>query len=415
MLFNYTVKNNTYFATPKDNPNDLITKEIGDSKTPAEFLPQQKIMRWDNECNVSIRLKDNEIGIATVSTDKDKIIWSKGNREAHFYDFTNAEHPEGASEFEVVLKSKPKTNVVEFSVVDKDVDYFYQPELTQEQKDEGASQPENVVGSYAIYAKTPKTNWTGGKEYKCGKVGHIFRPKIIDSAGTEVWGDLHIENGILSVTIPQEFLDKAVYPVRHAAGLTFGWGTGTGTEVGIYSYGIFPWRGSLFTAPEAGNITKLSIYARGRSTTEYLKGTIVQHSDLTIVTNGVGSEVNLAGTDGWVDSNFGTPPAMTAQDYVLSVVGKSGYSIPSQAYWYLHYDAGNADQGHGEDDNNYTTPTNPTSIAHNTNKYLIYATYTAGGAAGPANLKTYNTNVAANIKSINTNLIANVKSLNTNV
>lgn len=38
-----------------------------------------------------------------------------------------------------------------------------------------------------------------------------------------------------------------------------------------------------------------------------------------------------------------------------------------------------------------------------------------GGASGPANLKSYNTNLKANIKSINTNLIANVKSLNTNV
>ncbi len=34
---------------------------------------------------------------------------------------------------------------------------------------------------------------------------------------------------------------------------------------------------------------------------------------------------------------------------------------------------------------------------------------------GPANLKTYNTNVKSNIKTINTNPIANVKSLNTNV
>lgn len=36
-------------------------------------------------------------------------------------------------------------------------------------------------------------------------------------------------------------------------------------------------------------------------------------------------------------------------------------------------------------------------------------------AAGPANLKSYNTNLKANIKTINTNPIANVKSLNTNV
>lgn len=34
--------------------------------------------------------------------------------------------------------------------------------------------------------------------------------------------------------------------------------------------------------------------------------------------------------------------------------------------------------------------------------------------SGPANLKSYNTNLKANIKSINTNVIANVKSLNTN-
>ena len=36
-------------------------------------------------------------------------------------------------------------------------------------------------------------------------------------------------------------------------------------------------------------------------------------------------------------------------------------------------------------------------------------------AAGPTNLKSYNTNLKANIKTINTNLIANVKSLNTNI
>jgi hypothetical protein len=36
-------------------------------------------------------------------------------------------------------------------------------------------------------------------------------------------------------------------------------------------------------------------------------------------------------------------------------------------------------------------------------------------AVGPANLKSYNTNLKANIKSIDTNLIANIKSLDTNV
>jgi hypothetical protein len=66
-------------------------------------------------------------------------------------------------------------------------------------------------------------------------------------------------------------------------------------------------------------------------------------------------------------------------------------------------------------------------IANNTSDYVwfypsdqtgttkdpkLVVTYTV--AAGPANLKTYNTNLKANIKTINTNPIANVKSLNGN-
>lgn len=49
----------------------------------------------------------------------------------------------------------------------------------------------------------------------------------------------------------------------------------------------------------------------------------------------------------------------------------------------------------------------------NYDPYLA-VTYTSP-PVGPANLKTYNTNVKANIKTINTNVIANVKSLDTNV
>lgn len=52
--------------------------------------------------------------------------------------------------------------------------------------------------------------------------------------------------------------------------------------------------------------------------------------------------------------------------------------------------------------------------AGTTNDPKLVITYTPG-ASGPANLKTYNTNVKANIKTINTNAIANVKTLDTNV
>jgi len=48
------------------------------------------------------------------------------------------------------------------------------------------------------------------------------------------------------------------------------------------------------------------------------------------------------------------------------------------------------------------------------NGWLIAALIAPASAAGPTNLKSLDTNVAANIKSYNTNVIANIKSINTN-
>jgi len=75
----------------------------------------------------------------------------------------------------------------------------------------------------------PPLNVEGGKFYRSGKVGMIYRPKLTDAIGATVWADLLIAADVLTVTIPQAFLDSAVYPIRHAAGLTFGYATVGGT------------------------------------------------------------------------------------------------------------------------------------------------------------------------------------------
>jgi len=371
----YTVENNTFLATPKDNPKDLVQLELGDSKTLDKMLPQQKIMRWDNECNVSIRLKDFDN--FTVETEGEKIKLLKPEKEVHFYQI---EEGEGASEFEIILNEKPKTNVMEFSLVDKDVDYFPQPEL-EDSEIEGFEEmtveelltekrkrrPENVVGSYAVYAKTPKTNWTGGKEYKCGKIGHIFRPKIIDSAGTEVWGDLHIENGILSVTIPQSFIDTAQYPIRHAAGLTWGYGGEGGSSSSGYNY----FYGSLFTSPASIASTEgISLYGGGSSGyTFYGTLGIILKSNLNVITNGKLLKSDGSSGPAWQTITFVTKPTVSqSTEYVLG----AGLYINV----YMKYDAGGANQGYVDTTNSYNL-NNPTDATTNTNKYSIYATYTA--------------------------------------
>jgi hypothetical protein len=398
-----------FFAlTAKDNPKDLVEIELGDSKDATKFQPQQKISRWNNEVNCSIRLKDFDGFSVETETDKIKLITPE--KEVHLY---QVEDGEGASEFEIVLNEKPKSNVMEFSIQDKDVDYFFQPELTQKEIDEGASRPDNVTNSYAIYAKTPKTNWEGGKLYRTGKVGHIFRPKIIDAVGTEVWGELLIKDGILSVTIPQDFLDKAVYPIRHAAGLTFGYeGAGATSNNWTMSFqnpGITV--ATKYTGA-AGTATKISASINKTTSTAGGKAGIYSYTDVnngTLITNGGSGEITIGTTKAWHDFTFGTNPTVAAVNYWLSVACARGAATGS---FYLYDDAGDANQ-QKNDENNYLGATIVLAYPAS-KKSSIYATYTAS-ASGPANLKTYNTNPIANIKSINTNLIANCKSLNTNV
>ena len=252
------VKDKSVGLDSKGKPKDLITVEIGDTKV-SDFMPQVKLCRWGddeetNEVNFSVRLKDEDtINTATISTDKDKIVWEKGNIKIENYDFTE---DEGGYKFVWYLKSKPLTNKVEFTIQSKGLDFFYQPELTAEEIAEGAFRPENVVGSYAVYHQTKGgMNDSADKEYKTGKAFHIYRPHIIDANGAETWGNLHIENVIYSVEIPQDFLDTAVYPIK--SNDTFGYTTIGGSDLTASTDSL---QGSYFLSPGNGTITSITYY-----------------------------------------------------------------------------------------------------------------------------------------------------------
>ena len=45
----------TWESVPKDDPRDRVEAIVGDDKQ-AEFYPQLKVQRWDNEVNFSVRL-----------------------------------------------------------------------------------------------------------------------------------------------------------------------------------------------------------------------------------------------------------------------------------------------------------------------------------------------------------------------
>jgi len=268
-MFN-KINNTTFDKIVKPNKNDKVRVIIGDDKQP-DFKPQFKIEKWDNECNVSIRLKDKDTYLP--EEEGDKVVSKKQKHNTRFYEIDNA------FEFDVVLKEKPKSNILEFTLETKEVEFFYQPEISddealkliegikkqntklkEERKDEQPIptlleakrkiRPENVVGSYAVYHSSKRDN----EKYKTGKVGHIYRPKIYDNEGNETWGSLKIEGKILTVEIPQEFLDKGIYPI--VVDPTFGYTT-VGSSIAYTSQTMYGTKasGSAGTL-SGGSLTK---------------------------------------------------------------------------------------------------------------------------------------------------------------
>ena len=351
----------------KGEPKDEINVEIGDTKQ-TEFYPQIKLQRWTNETNFSVRLKDTEYEKAQITTDKDKIIWDKDNIKIDFYDFQEGE---GGYKMVWYLKSKPLTNKIEFTIQSKGLDFFYQPELTPEEIAKGAVRPPEVEGGYAIYHQTKGVmNDINGKDYKTGQAFFIYKSRLTDAEGKQEWAILNIdiEKGSFTEEIPQDFLNKAVYPIR--GNTNWGYETiGGTTESGDFGNEVF---GSVFTAPaDMGTVQSISIYAGTGDFSSGLKGLLILDSSLNIITNGITAAMNPVAS-AWNVATYGTEPSPTPSTaYIIGEITNAGM------YW--RYNAGDTNQGVNDTSNNYTSPANLVSVTRTTNKYSIYATYTPSG------------------------------------
>lgn len=371
----YSPEDNTYKLDSVKNsdldrtgaPKDEVNVVIGDDKQP-EFYPQVKLCRWSNEVNFSLRLA-GDIVDAAVETKGDKVAWSRGNVEIEFYDFAEGE---GGYKLVWFLKNKPATNRVEFTIQSKGLDFFYQPPLTPEElaavdfqgNNAHHTRPENVVGSYAVYYSAA-INTADGKDYKTGKAFHIYRPHLIDAEGREAWGDLHIENGIYSVEIPEKFFETAVYPIK--SNDTFGY-----TSAGA-SNAIMPWVASTKATPSAGTVSSISFYTtRTSGGTTNFKGLVFDASSKAIISNGItGTPGTITSVESpsWRTATYGTAPSVTATPLYAGVIidGNSRY----------YYDTGfSSGDGYTQNSNNYGSPSNPTGGTDQTYKVSVYATYT---------------------------------------
>lgn len=243
----------------------------GESK--AEYSktePEIVMSKWGGEAALSIKPVGN-FSVVPSKSQEDKVQWSiKSGESLVAYSLTGEKgFPEGGVEIETHLDSIPSSNVFEFLISGhEDLDFFYQGPLDEEdltgdtrvasctpnecvnsQGEVMRSRGENVIGSYAVYHKTKANHISGKKNYQAGKLFHIYRPHAVDSIGVSVLCDLSFNStsGVLSVTVPQKFLDTAVYPV--VVDPTFGY---TSVGVSTNSQGAFEDTNAV-TATDSGD------------------------------------------------------------------------------------------------------------------------------------------------------------------
>ncbi|MDR2542885.1 MAG: hypothetical protein LBC80_05485 [Treponema sp.] len=130
----------------------------------------------------------------TMRGDKRRLVY-KGRKRSHRITILG----DTTFEYDCILEREPESNVVTLLMEGAEhFDFFRQPDFVPDPF---------LKGSYAVYKK--ETILGEGT----GKLCHIHRPLIIDARGRKVWGDLSIVGNELRITIPEQWLAEAKYPV----------------------------------------------------------------------------------------------------------------------------------------------------------------------------------------------------------
>ena len=349
---------------------DIITSGV------AGRTPNLRLDQWNGECFIQVAAPLDGAPSADVH---DKTKWRNPKAEVHLYTIEKRVHTEkdhrgrerrfaqiedGSYELEYIFLERPDSNILEFHVDTRGLRFHYQPELTQKEIDHGAFRPENVVGSYAVYHESKKGDYSllGGKNYRAGKAFHIYRPKVIDADGNEIWGVLNVDEkqGLLTVTIDRGWLDSAVYPV--SVDPTFG-RTDIGGSSGEFSPNALD--GSWFACPEEGSITNIIAYI-DESDQGVSACAAYKKSSSSLV--GYTEEWPIeAFSVGWHTFNIAWGGLLSATDYNLVVWSSAG--------WYYYFDTV-TDKGCGASES-YDYPNFPFTPSFSTYNYhvSIYCTY----------------------------------------
>lgn len=355
----------------------------GENVTISKTAPEATLNFWENEG--SLRIAPQVPATSGTFSKASRPLLSKrmefksGNTTAYVEPGTTAD----TFNIDFSLAAKPTTNVFKYDIQgSENFDFFYQPPLTAAEVAHGDTRPDNVVGSYAVYSKDKKDFKNGGINYSTGKVAHIYRPQAIDAKGNTVWADLNYSNGVLSVTVPQSFLDTAVYPVT--VDPTFGQVTQGASSINLAGANASSLEAGKFTlSGSSAIITALHFWLAATAATSKQEFSGMYASDGstgpagspgTLLTGALTHTVN--NTSFADDSVAASTAIIPAASYWFATVpsedgpGTAQVSIASDA-------TGGIDTGVGEGGISQPFTCGISACAQGTNKISAYAVYTA--------------------------------------
>jgi len=375
--------------------NKEFTVEVGDS-TKMQYDPSFKISVWRGECHFKVNLSTAKYPMTTAN--KQLMVKNQKPRirlSAKKMSYDMFAKNEGEYEWEIILNEKPDTNVFTYPIETKGLLFFYQDSAALfDGSMINPHVPDSVIGSYAVYHASKKNNFIrrdGSRQnYMTGKAFHLYRPKVWDKKGKDtVWCSLYIDAkaGRLSITVPQSFLNSAIYPVtvdptfgKTARGGNFG-GIGAGYNWSAQNNG----NGDLYNYVASAGDTVTELHASlglGSNTAQmaiYKQG-INYPNDLIGNTDnftGLGTDDSAASGHGQWHSKTGLSIGLSdGVEYCPALGVVVGGTIN------VDYDGGSSPSALNND---YVSPAgwnDPWDYdGDNNNTFSFYATYTEGGGA----------------------------------
>ena len=343
------------------------------------FWPTARLSRWDGECSIKVAWPTARVILPTI--EGSKLEWRDTDVELHFYPLvpTETRYEGGGFEVELLLKERPAGNQFSFMIETEGLEFYHQPELAKEEVDAGCIRPPDIVGSYAVYHSTRGNSHASiadAERYRAGKAFHIYRPKAHDAEGRTTWGELLIEGNQLTITVDQQWLDEAVYPV--VIDPTFGYESKGSSSHSTASNVIW---GTQFTCPESGTVDSMTAYLYGNAASSVAVEFGLYEATSPYEHTGHTQEGSItSGYDDWMTLNADGNIDLTAQDYLLCI-------WPAGPVATIYYDTG-ASSYYDPESYDGIWPANHAHNAWGGQKLSVYCTYSTG-APPPAKYHSF--------------------------